>query len=42
MTEPYHGDESGHMQDDDTPAEVDLPDEAFVSDEPPAQDDLEP
>lgn len=42
MTEPYPGDESGHQQDDDTPAEIDLPDEAFSGDQPPEQDDIEP
>jgi hypothetical protein len=43
MTEPYPGDLADHEhQDDDSPAEVDLPDEAFDSDAPPAQDDPEP
>jgi len=41
MTEPYPGDESGHLQDDDSVPEVDLPDEAFDPEAPCPQDDFD-
>lgn len=41
MTEPYPENASG-VQDDGTPAEPDMPDDAFGSDAPPPNDDVAP
>lgn len=41
MTEPYPENAAG-VQDDDTPPDVDLPDDAFTSDAPPPNDDVAP
>jgi hypothetical protein len=40
--EPYPGDEVEHGQDDERPADVDLPDEAFDPAAPCPQDEVEP